>query len=116
MYLQTMIACGDDGPSESQTGDVLNILKDLATELGCTVLVLSQINRKIENRRDKHPKTSNFVGIKKPLEIADYVMLLYRDSYYNRDCDRTLAEIKVAGHKTERDLFVGFDGCRFYIE
>ena len=115
-YLQLMAEYSSDGLSEEQTRDILTRLKNLAVELGCTVMVLSQLNRTVENRKDKHPKVSDFVGVKKALDIADYAMLLYRDSYYDKECDRSLAEIKVVGRKTEQDLFVRFDGYRFYMQ
>ncbi len=114
-YLQLMTDYSSDGLSEKIIRDILTRLKNLALELDCTVMVLSQLNRTVENRKDKHPKVHDFVGIKKPLEIADYAMLLYRDSYYDKECDRSLAEIKVVGRKIEQDLFVRFDGCRFYV-
>lgn len=115
-YLQLMTEYSPDGLSEELTRDILTRLKDLAVELGCTVMVLSQLNRTVENRKDKHPKVSDFIGIKKPLDIADYAMMLYRDAYYDKECDRSLAEIKVVGRKTEQDLFVRFDGYRFYMQ
>lgn len=61
-----------------------------------------QLSRGLEQRRDKHPRLSD---IKNPIleQVADVVMLIYRESYYYKDeeVDKNKAEIIIAKHRNE---------------
>ena len=71
-------------------------LKKLAMELGCPILLLSQIDREVEARQDKHPRMSDLRDCGNLEEVADEVMFLYRDDYYYRDSERKgIAELDV---------------------
>lgn len=81
-YLQLMRA---DPPSGNRTEDVSGFsrgLKQLARELGCTVLALAQLSRKVEERNDKRPLLSDLRESGQIEADADIVMMLYRDDYY----------------------------------
>lgn len=70
-------------------------LKALAEELNLTILVLSQLSRKLEKRKDKRPIITDLGKSKALADIVDIVMFLYRENYYNIEADNTL-EIIVA--------------------
>jgi replicative DNA helicase len=69
--------------------------KAIAKDHHCPVLLLSQLNRECENRRDKHPKMSDLKESGDIEQDADVVLALYREGYYEADADQTLAEVLV---------------------
>lgn len=76
------------------------ILKELAKELDIVILMTCQLSRSLEQRNDKHPRLSD---IKNSVleQVADVVMLIYRNSYYysDDDFDTKQAEIIIAKHR-----------------
>jgi replicative DNA helicase len=105
------------GPkSDSKALEISAISKALLAigkELGCVVLVLSQLNRGVEGRADKRPMASDLKESGSLEEDASQVLLLYRDEYYNKSSpDRGIAEIIVAKNRhgptgTGKALFDG---------
>lgn len=72
-------------------------LKALGKEFGCPVLILAQLNRKVEDRPDKRPRMSDLRGSGGIEEAADLILFIYRDEYYNPESpDRGIVEISVA--------------------
>lgn len=60
---------------------ILQRLKEIAKEFDVPVIVLSQLTRAPENRKDKHPRL-NDIRDYKDLSAADKVLFLYRENYY----------------------------------
>ena len=88
-YIQLM---SSDSASESRQQDVSQIsryLKQLAREMNCPVMVLSQLSRAVEQRKDgdKKPQLSDLRESGAIEQDADVVMFLYREDYYNRTKD-----------------------------
>lgn len=79
--------------------NTLGSLKELAVELDCPVFVLSQLKRSVEKRKDHFPQISDFPLPKIMEAVADEILYLYRDAYYDQDADRNSALISVARHK-----------------
>lgn len=83
---------------ENDIEQIATKLKALTKELNLTILVLSQLSRKLEKRKDKRPVITDLGKSKALADIADIVMFLYRENYYNIEADNTL-EIIVAKNK-----------------
>jgi replicative DNA helicase len=69
----------------AELGRISRELKLLSMDLGLTILILSQLNRKAEEREDKRPIMSDLRASGNLEEDADIVLGLYRDEMYNMD-------------------------------
>lgn len=84
-YLQMM---NFEGKSEGRQQEITTLsryLKQLAKEMDCPVVVLSQLSRAPEMRNDHRPMLSDLRESGAIEQDADIVMFLYRDDYYNKD-------------------------------
>ena len=82
-YFQLIHYKNNFAKNETEALYILKKLKKLAKELNASMIVLSQLDRKLERRKDLHPKITDIRGAKSAGEIADRVYMLYRDKYYN---------------------------------
>ncbi|HOO77446.1 MAG TPA: replicative DNA helicase [bacterium] len=122
-YLQLMQAAGTRPDSRQQeVSDISRSLKALARELDIPVLVLSQLNREAEGRRDHKPMLSDLRESGAIEQDADVVFLLMRPAVYpdlmdNRPEDKNLAYLNLAkqrnGPTGERKLVFLEDYTRF---
>ena len=63
-------------------------LKKLARELEVPILALSQLNRSVESTPQSIPQLSHLRESGKIEEDAHLVILLWREGYYNEDCEQ----------------------------
>ncbi len=97
-YLQLMQSAGSghNWSNESRTqavSDISRMLKIMAKELNVPVICLSQLSRANESRQDKRPMLSDLRESGAIEQDADVVIGLYRDGYYNKECENpNLAE------------------------
>ena len=88
-YLQ-LINVTDKAARENQTQKITHIsqsLKQLARELDCPVLALSQLSRAGELRGDKRPILSDLRDSGSIEQDGDRILMLYREGEYFDDCD-----------------------------
>lgn len=78
---------------------VLESLKELVDELKITILVLSNLSRKIEDRTNHRPVLTDFRNQEMIEKNVDSVLFLYRDDYYYQDKNKDIAELIVAKRK-----------------
>ncbi len=82
-YLQLM--AGDGNTRSEQLGGLTRALKLMARELGAPVILLSQLNRGLENRTDKRPVLSDLRESGAIEQDADVVLMVHRPDYYDAD-------------------------------
>ena len=98
-YLQLM-----DGPlyesRDEELSKVVVQLKEMAKVLQVPVIVLSQLNRAIEHRKNKRPMLSDIRETQSLESHADVVTMIYRDEYYNPETeDRGITELITCKHR-----------------
>ncbi len=82
-YLQ-LVSLTDVNQNEStarQIGKVVVQLRNLASELECPIILLSQISRSFSARQDKRPILSDLRDSGNIEEVADSVIFLYRHAH-----------------------------------
>ncbi len=80
-YLQLMHVTGDN--RAAGIGDITMALKLTASELGLPIVLLSQLNRKLEERTDKRPIVADLRDSGSIEQDADAVIFIYRDEIYH---------------------------------
>lgn len=89
-YLQ-LIEVTDRAAGENRTQQVSHIsrqLKNLARELHCPIIALSQLSRSVEQRNPPIPILSDLRESGSIEQDADSVLMLYRQGAYDEDCER----------------------------
>ncbi len=90
-YLQLMQSSGSKSSSgdnrQQIVADMSRMLKIMAKELSVPVLCLSQLSRASEGRQDKRPMLSDLRESGAIEQDADVVIGLYREGYYNKECE-----------------------------
>ena len=102
-YLQLMSADGNFGENRQNEISVLSRnLKMLAREMDCPVIVLSQLSRAPEQRKESHrPILSDLRDSGSIEQDADIVLFLYRDEYYNEETTKPgICEVNIAKHRS----------------
>jgi replicative DNA helicase len=70
-------------------GEKSNDLKNMAKELGLSVMALVQLNRNVEMRENKRPNAGDLRDSGEIEEDADIILFPYRDYYYKRKAEPT---------------------------
>jgi len=93
-YLQLIRIKGDD--AVRGTGEITRELKLLAMSIRRPILLLSQLNRGLEQRPDKRPNMSDLRQSGEIEQDADVIIFIYRDEVYNENSqDKGIAELIV---------------------
>jgi len=112
-YLQIVAQSGRGRDDEGRhVSRVSAGLKQLAKELNCPVIALSQLNRSLEQRASKRPILADLRESGTLEQDADIILFLYRDVVYNPDCsDPDAAEVIIA---KQRDGTIGPCTLRYH--
>ena len=99
-YLQLIRGNPNIQRKDLEVGEITRALKTLAVELSIPVILLSQLNRKVEERPIKRPKLSDLRESGAIEQDADLVIFIYRDEvYFEESPEKGVAEISVAKHR-----------------
>lgn len=109
-YLQ-LVKDKTGGNRYEEVSSVSRKLKQLAKELDCTVLALSQLNRKVMDRADKRPVLSDLRESGQIEQDADIIQFLFREEVYDPETmNKGICEVITAKF---RDGETGSDFLRF---
>jgi replicative DNA helicase len=112
-YLQLMTSGKKVESRQQEVSEFSRALKLLAKELQVPVIALSQLNRGPEQRSDKMPALSDLRESGSLEQDADMVILLHRDSAYEKESTRPgEADLIVAKHRNgpTKTITVAFQG------
>ncbi len=84
-YLQLMSSPDKNDNRVLEISAITRNLKLMAKELNVPVLLLSQLNRAVEQRPDKHPQLADLRDSGSIEQDADIILFLYNDFYYHRE-------------------------------
>jgi replicative DNA helicase len=88
------------GTNKTTRKQIPYALKSLAKEIDTPIVVLSRVNRSVENRVDKRPSISDIHIFTEIEQYADIIMFLYRDEVYNKKASNEgCAELIVSKNK-----------------
>lgn len=96
-YLQLITPIGRFERHDLAIGSITRELKQMAMTFDVPVVLLSQLNRGVEQRAEKRPMMSDLRDSGSIEQDADVIMLLYREDYYDKDTERkNIIEINIA--------------------
>lgn len=87
------------GNSHMQVTEISKSLKMMAKDFQCPVVCLAQLNRSVESRANKRPMMSDVRESGSVEQDADAIMFLYREAYYDKDCQDQILEIIVSKNR-----------------
>ena len=94
-YIQLMQMPGRTENRVNELSDISRALKGLAKEVKAPVIVLSQLNRGVEQRPNKRPQMSDLRDSGAIEQDADLIFMLYRDWVYNKNEEYKLSLIHI---------------------
>lgn len=102
-----------------EISEITRALKNLSRELHIPLIALSQLSRAVETRPSKVPQLSDLRESGSIEQDADVVLMLYREDYYEEDCDRKgITDIFIRKHRNgptgHVELMFEREKMRFY--
>ncbi|WP_372887127.1 replicative DNA helicase [Psychrobacter sp.] len=113
-YLGIMGGINPDNKINSIAEITVN-LKMIAREFNCPIILLSQLNRTLENRPNKRPINSDLRDSGTIEQDADVIMFLYRDEVYNENSEQKGVAEVIIGKNRQGEIGtvrLGFDGSK----
>jgi replicative DNA helicase len=112
-YLQLLSVTGNAESRQYEVAEISRKLKLLAMEVKAPFICISQLSRKVEERRDHRPMMSDLRDSGQIEQDSDVVMFIQRREYYDPDDAPGMAEIVVAKNRNGSSVpscFLHFDG------
>tara|TARA_Y100001935_G_scaffold252644_1_gene257023 strand:- start:4786 stop:6144 length:1359 start_codon:yes stop_codon:yes gene_type:complete len=110
-YIQLMQMPGRTENRVNELSDISRSLKYLAKEVNAPVIVLSQLNRAVEQRPNKRPQMADLRDSGAIEQDADLIFMLYRDYLYSKDEDwKNVVELRLVKHRNgpTKDILLSF--------
>ena len=110
-YIQLMQMPGKTENRVNELSDISRSLKYLAKEVNAPVIVLSQLNRAVEQRPNKRPQMSDLRDSGAIEQDADLIFMLYRDYLYSNDEEwKNVVELRLVKHRNgpTKDILLAF--------
>ncbi len=106
------------GNRVQEVSEISRSLKEMAKELKCPIIALSQLSRENEKRPDKRPILSDLRDSGSIEQDADLVIFLYRDGYYDHDVDPTITDVLIGKNRNGEvgDIQLKFIGSKMKFE
>ena len=101
-YIQLIPFSEKDRTTNDEVSDISKQLKNMTKKLNTPLIALSQLNRKLEERRDKRPTPADLRSSGQLEQDADMIWFLYRDEVYNKkenNPNKGIAEFEVAKNR-----------------
>lgn len=99
-YLTLIENTGNFTSDHAKVTDTSKKLKAIAKDYDIPVITLAQLSRGVEQRQDKRPMNSDLRESGSIEQDADLILLLYRDSYYNKESEvPNELEINLSKHR-----------------
>ncbi len=99
-YLQLMQPHVRKNSREQEIAEISRGIKELAKELKCPIIALSQLNRSATSRTDRRPQLQDLRESGSIEQDADIVILIHREDYYDQNTpEKGIAEIIVAKNR-----------------
>jgi replicative DNA helicase len=87
-YLQLMSSARQSENRQQEVSNYSRALKQMAQDLGITVIALSQLNRAVEQRSDKRPQMHDIRESGSLEQDSDGIIMLYRDDIVEPESTR----------------------------
>jgi replicative DNA helicase len=117
-YLQ-LCRGSQNGNREQEISEISRGLKELAKDLDCPVIALSQLSRAVETRGNKRPQLSDLRDSGAIEQDADQVWFLYRPKYYDDTLDDDIVELIVSKNRNGSLSTLNFEfnaSCTNFVE
>jgi replicative DNA helicase len=106
-YLQLLTPTENKPRHDLEIADITRRLKLMARELEMPVVLLSQLNRGLEQRENKRPRLSDLRDSGAVEQDADVVLMLYRDEVYHEGSqDAGIIEVNICKQRMGPTLTV----------
>lgn len=110
-YLQLVGATDRKAMRQEQIAHVSRSLKAMAKELNVAVIALSQLNRSVETRADKHPIMADLRESGQIEQDADAIIFLMRPGYYDPTDTTDEVHVDIAKQRKGRTGRVALRWC-----